>query len=90
MANFLNVIIDTGHVQDTDREHLFPDEEKVLVIRQDNPKVKTIFDLLLILGAFKSKSQARKNWKHGDIQPGWNEWFVGKKKRHLCTWAPSQ
>jgi len=87
MADFLNVIIDTGHVALTDRETLFPDEELVHVFREDNPK--TIFDFLVIIGAFKSKSQAKKNWKGGPIQDGWNEWFIGKKKRHLCIWKPS-
>ncbi len=86
--NFLNVIVESDHVLDTDRGSLFPDSEDVLIIRPGNNK--DMFDLLVLLGAFPSRSQARKNWKGTQAIPeGWSEFFVGKKKRHLCCWRPS-
>jgi hypothetical protein len=82
--NFLNVIVDNGNVWESDKEILFGDEE-VLVISPD----VSIFDLLITLGSFTSKSQARKNWKHGrEIPLGWSEFWIGKVKRQLCIWNP--
>lgn len=88
MADFLNIIIRTSSVQEGDRELLFPDDEMVHIFDQEQ---KDIFDLLIILGAFPSKSQARKNWNGPkEIPEGWSEFFVGKLKRHLCIWNPSE
>jgi len=84
--NFLNVIVDNGNVREEDKEDLFGDEEVVLV-----STTTSIFDLLITLGAFQSKSQARKNWKHGkETPPGFSEFFVGKRKRHLTIWNPME
>jgi len=84
--NHLNVIVDNGNVLPTDKERLFGDEE-VVVVSEDT----TMFDLLVMLGSFSSKSQARKNWTAGaKIPDGWSEFFVGKLKRHLCIWNPSK
>ena len=86
---FLNLIISNGKVLDNDRTLLFPDNEMVFVSRED--RKLDIFDCLVWLGAFKSKSQARKNWKGPtSIPDGWFECFVGKRKRHLCIWNPSE
>lgn len=89
--DFLNVIIDNGNVRDTDRNMIFPKEELVTIIRPDNPNIKDVLDLLVILEAFPSKSQARKNWT-GPIQfpPGWSEFWVGKRKRFLGIWNPTE
>jgi hypothetical protein len=84
--NHLNVIVDNGSILPSDKEILF-EEEDVIVVPPDT----TMFDLLVMLGSFPSKSQARKNWKAGgEIPIGWSEFFVGKKKRHLCIWNPSE
>lgn len=49
-----------------------------------------MFDLLVICGAFTSKGQARKNWRHTgqDIPKGFNEFVVGKKRVPLTVWNP--
>ena len=48
-----------------------------------------MFDLLVMLGAFSSKGQAKKNWKGvKDIPFGWSEFIIGKLKRQLCIWNP--
>lgn len=97
--DFLNVIVDNGNVRESDEIALFGPikheckgcwycrEEDVLWVDTS----VTIFDLLIRLGAFKSKSQARKNWKHGNnIPPGWSEFKIGKIRRHLCIWNPTE
>lgn len=102
MADFLNVIVINEFVQNTDEEFLFGPHKHteecmgcIFCQPQDviwaEPKQTDMFDLLVRLGAFKSKSQARKNWQHGkDIPNGWSEFFVGKKKRHLSIWNPTE
>jgi len=82
--DFLNAVIDNGNVWPSDCDSLFPTNEEVLFFSSDTD----IFDLLILIGAFPSRSQARKNWKHGSLQSGWSEFFVGKIKRHLCIWNP--
>jgi hypothetical protein len=86
----LNVIVSNEFVREFDRNTLFPDEEDVLVLRPGHNK--DMFNLLVILGAFTSRSQAKKNWTKTDrnIPAGWSEFFVGKKRRHLCTWNPTE
>ncbi len=63
-----------------------PDEEVEVV----NPNSVDMFDLLVRLGVFASKGQARKNWtKTGaEIPPGFNHFIVGKLRRELCIWNP--
>ena len=87
--DFLNIIVESEHVRDEDRVALFPDDEVVHILRDGHGK--DMFDLLIILGAFSSKSQAKKNWKNtkATIPSGWSEFFVGKKKRWLCIWNPT-
>jgi hypothetical protein len=88
---FLNIIIQTPNVQQTDRTNLFPDEEIVHCVRSDASK--DMWDLLVILGVFKSKSMARKNWKHTgkDIPPGWSQFQgLGKHRKELCIWNPTE
>jgi len=99
--NFLNIIIDNGNVREEDEEALFGKycdsnkcsgcsfcrDEEVMRVSPDT----SIFDLLIIMGSFQSKSQAKKNWKHGkDVPPGFNEFYVGKVKRHLSIWNPTE
>jgi hypothetical protein len=87
--NFLNIIVANGNVRDRDRAQLFPDEEAVLTLWPGHNK--DMFDLLIILEAFKSRSQVRKNWKGPrEIPPGFNMWWVGKRKRWLTIWNPTE
>lgn len=46
------------------------------------PPTTDMWDLLVWIGAFESKGQARKNWTKTDklIPAGWNEFLVGKHK----------
>ena len=88
---FLNVIVESDNVRPEDL-WLFAgkdgqNDEEVMIISA----AVDIFDLLIMLKAFPSKGQARKNWKHGDCMPkGWNEFKVGKFKHHLCIWNPQE
>lgn len=72
-TSFLNVIVDNSNSDPRDlwlfaRDDGLNDEEVMVVSGAFD-----IFDLLLMLKAFPSKGQARKNWKHGDFLPkGWN------------------
>ena len=83
-----NFIIANEFVSDWDRTDLFPDDEEVLIIRQDANK--DMFDILVMAECFSSKGQARKSWtKTGaEIPKGWSEFFVGKLKKHLAIWNP--
>ena len=85
--NFLNIIIQNSNIQEGDQGALFPKEEDVAW----GTTTTTIWELLVNLGCFQSKSQARKNWKGpASIPPGWSEFFIGKKQRHLCIWNPTE
>ena len=66
---------------------LFPIDEPVEVL---DPGGLDMYDLLVRLGAFESRSQARKNWRltGADIPPGFNHWVIGKMKKELCVWNP--
>ena len=89
LMDFLNIIICNDNVKDRDRTDLFPDEEIVHILWPGHGK--DMYDLLVLIEAFNSKSQARKNWKltGKDIPEGWSEFFIGKQKRHLCIWNPT-
>ena len=85
---FLNIIIRTKNVRLEDRTDLFPDDEIVWVF---DPQEKDMFDFLLMLGLFKSRGQARKNWKNtgAEIPRGWTEFNgLGKFRKSLCIWHP--
>jgi hypothetical protein len=84
--DYLNVMIDNGYIEENDREMLFPENEEVRVIDLNID----IFDLLVDLGAFQSKGQAKKNFSVKKIPEGWSEFYVGKLRRHLCIWNPTK
>lgn len=97
---FLNVMVE-GNLQPEDQESLFGphehecsgcdwcrDEEVVVV-----PASTDMFDLLVLLGAFGSKSQARKVWKKTgrEIPPGFSHFTrIGKHRRELAIWNPTE
>ena len=86
--DFLNVIICNGNIHPSDAPTLFPKNEPIEAFL---PEEVDIFDLLVKLGAFPSKSQARKSWKGLDkIPDGWSMFWVGKFRRILCIWNPSE
>lgn len=51
------------------------------------PAGADIHDILVSLGVFSSKSQSRKNWNKGDLQPDCFNWFsrVGKKRLDIIV-----
>lgn len=49
-----------------------------------------MFDILVGIGVFKSKSEARKNWRGTgqQIPEGFNSFTVGKLKNRIFIWNP--
>lgn len=86
----MNIIIQNEFVGEWDRNNLFPDDEDVVLIRFDNPRIKDMFDILVLAEVFSSRGQAKKNWKKttAEIPKGWSEFWVGKKKKQICIWNP--
>jgi hypothetical protein len=84
--DFLNVVIDNPNFEDEDIKTLFPDDEDVKLFKEGTID---IFDLLVMMGSFQSKGQAKKNWAGPkEIPFGFSEFIVGKLKRHLTIWNP--
>lgn len=82
----LNIIIVNGFIEEEDKELIFQDEDVVM-----RSPLTDIHDLLLELGSFPSKSQARKNWKGPKTIPdGFSEFSVGKLRRKLTIWNPTE
>ena len=103
----LNVIVMTPHVQAEDEELIFgPFHEEHCrdgcvegngiphcpdAILRTGPGMLSMWRLLVLLGAFPSVSQARKNWKGpASIPSGFSEFTVGKLKRQLVIWNPTE
>lgn len=93
-----DIVVDNGNVKDWDVETIFGFEGTIWGFdgRPDPPVnvIKpgefTMIDLLVMLGTFPSKSQARKNWKGPvDIPGGYSEWTCGKMRRQLNIWNPT-
>lgn len=81
---YLNIAIDNPYLDDDDIKAIFPIDEDVKIIKENEVD---IFDLLVKLEAFKSKGQAKKNWNGPkEIPPGFSEFTIGKLKRQLTIW----
>src|SRR5574343_1633405 len=82
----LNVILQTEHC-DKPLEWMcfFGDEDAFLM-----PGNTDIFDLLVMLDVFPSKSQAKKNWKRDtSIPDGFTQIEdIGKRRKTLCIVKP--
>lgn len=78
-----NVIINSTNVLPTDSKTLFGDEVVHTTDVTDFPS------LLVEMGIFKSKSQARQAGRIGPIPVGWTHEFKASKKRRLWIWNPS-
>lgn len=88
MASYLNIIITSENVREDDRDYLFPRDEDITYLSLDQTSMP---DLLVQLGAFPSRGQAKKNWKGPqEIPGGWSHFFVGKLRRELCIWNPTE
>jgi hypothetical protein len=83
--DYLNVMIDNGHIMPSDREMLFPHDEEVARLHGVD-----MFDLLVTMGVFVSRSDAGRNWRGTkDVPMGWSRFVVGKLRKELCIWNPS-
>jgi hypothetical protein len=82
----VNVVIGDDNVSQDDVDFLFCNEGWISM-----PKSTTIIDVLVHFKFFASKSDARRNWKRGDIDEGWNEFLaIGKLRRNIFVWKPTQ
>ena len=77
-----NVIIAGSDWRESDKETLFGDEH--IVVREAD----SLQDLLVKLGCYKSKTQARQAGRWGPIPLGWTDQFKASKKRRLWIWNP--
>lgn len=80
----INIIIKSDFVRKSDQDDLFGDEKVIYI---ENPE--TLQDLCVKLGTYKSKSQARKAGRIGDIKTGYTE-YKSSKKVFLFIWNPSE
>ncbi len=83
-------IVKNGHNLDGDAELFFgplTPEETVETI----PVTSNLLDVLVAVGIFLSKGQARKNWKHGvEIQPGYSSWErLGSRRASVFIFNPT-
>jgi hypothetical protein len=86
VMQYINVMVANGYLQYEDRFRLFPENEAVVTISP----LTNLQMLLVELGAFESKGQAKKNFKHQVIQDGWSHYVIGKMRRELCIWNPTE
>ena len=83
---FLNVVVVNGFIRKQDIDSLFPPEEELFFCSP----LTSLQDLLVKLGAFESKSQARKIFKVKTMPDGWSHFTIGKMRRELCIWNPTE
>lgn len=87
--NEFNVIIKNKYYKEN--EDLVPilfDEEEVIFIEDDNIDM---YDILVKLNIFRSKSEARKNWKKTkkDIPDGFTDIMkIGKLNKRITIYKP--
>lgn len=79
----MNLIVKSSKWIEGDKEQLFGDEPIKFI--DDIDLSQLAFDL----GAFKSKSQARKAGRVGPIPSGWTVWNANKLMR-AWIWNPSE
>lgn len=81
----LNIAIKNQYFDDDFANILFSNESFIILDKKTD-----IYDCLVMLNAFKSKSEARKNWnKTKSIEQGYNEYKnIGKSKKSLYIWNP--
>ena len=88
----IDVIIATPFLQPQDHETIFgcdacPRPPVNLIV----DGTKTMLDLLMALDVFKSRTQCKKNWKGPwEIPAGFSEFIVGKLRKSLAIWNPTE
>ena len=98
---YLNVMIENGNALPEDKELIFgpnncPSCKGCDFCRAEDVYAMSpetdMYDLLVKLEAFPSKSQARRVWKHTgkEIPPGFSHFTrIGKHRRVLTIWNPT-
>lgn len=81
----INIVVDDGNIAPGDLLTLFC-LEKVTTINHR----PSLVDILVEHGFFQSKSQARKAGHSAEPVSGWIDLTIGKKKRRICIWAPTE
>lgn len=76
-----NIIITTSDLHEGDKELIFQDEEVLHTSTTDLPS------LLVELGIYESKGQAKKAGRVGKVQDGYSE-IKASKVRRLYIWNP--
>lgn len=88
MAIDQNFAVDNMCLSTKDSELFFQDEPVVLL-----PTTSTMLDILVSLGIFPSKGQAKKNGWEGEkakIPPGFSEHVIGKLKHRITILNPTE
>lgn len=97
--NCLNIIVNSPFVREGDVDWVFGPfhdghekcgeecEDSIITVEPGTSMSK----LLVMLGSFPSISQAKKNWKGpAEIPNGFTDVFVGKLRRRLVIWNPTE
>lgn len=80
-----NIVVNNGNTLPQDIITLFGEEDVITYVEDKT----TMTDLVVKLGLFKSKGQARKAGRVGDIPEGWTV-VKGNRKTFLFIWNPSE
>lgn len=80
----MNIIVNNSFVQPSDIEILFDNEEVIYI-----EKGLDLSQMCVILGLYKSTSQARQANRKGSIPFGWTE-MKGNKKTPIWIWNPTE
>jgi hypothetical protein len=86
MGKEFNFVIDNGNVNEHLVDAMFDGEDVDLL-----PNTTDMFDILVMTGMFRSKSEARKNWKRTgkEIPEGFTDIEnIGKLHKRLTIWNP--
>ncbi|MDE2425664.1 MAG: hypothetical protein KGO96_07140 [Elusimicrobia bacterium] len=78
--------MDNGNIHETDFNLFDLKENEPIVFVKHNT---SMIDLLVELGLFPSKGQARKNWWGPvELPDGWFQFSFGKRKIDIAIWNP--
>ena len=89
MGQEFNVIVQNDNLESNVDlfKHLFGEDEGFVGVGPD----EDMFDILVMFGLFRSKGEARKNWKRTgrEIPEGFTDIErIGKLKHRLTIWNP--
>lgn len=79
----LNIIIKNDKYLESDKHLFFGDEDVTFLDKPD------IYEALVLLEVFKSRSEARRNWNRGEMPLGYSEFKkIGKLNKELYILNP--